>query len=172
MTGRFALPAIRHPKQGGRGQRPRVTEMNRRTASVGAFALMVLTTVTACKRDEARAESAAANHVVVGPENVAVVRLQDVRTGPSLSGSLQPEQDATVRAELSAAVIQTFVDVGQRVERGTLLARLDDRASRTLLSAQTAVTTAQNNYRSGRELHARRHSRARGRSLTARSSTP
>jgi membrane fusion protein, multidrug efflux system len=140
-------PAISHQKQGGRGRSPRVTGMNRRIASVGAFALMVLTTVTSCKRDEARAESATANPVVVGPENVAVVRLQDVRTGPSLSGSLQPEQDATVRAELSAAVIQTFVDVGQRVDRGTLLARLDDRAIRdSYLSARTAVTTAQNNY--------------------------
>ena len=109
--------------------------------------LLVLTAAAACNRDEARAEPAANNAVVVGPENIAVVRLQDVRTGPSLSGSLQPEQDATVRAELSAAVVQTFADVGQRVTAGAVLARLDDRAIRDMyLSAQTAVTTAQNNY--------------------------
>jgi RND family efflux transporter MFP subunit len=106
-----------------------------------------MTGASACNRDEARAEPASNNTVVVGPENVAVVRLQDVRTGPSLSGSLQPEQDATVRAELPAAVVQTYADVGQRVARGAILARLDDRAIRdTYLSARTAVTTAQNNY--------------------------
>jgi membrane fusion protein (multidrug efflux system) len=116
--------------------------------------LIVMTTAAACNRDEARAEPAANNAVVVGPENIAVVRLQDVRSGPSLSGSLQPEQDATVRAELSGAVVQTFADVGQRVPRGALLARLDDRAIRdSYLSAQTSVVTAQNNYNvSRREL--------------------
>jgi RND family efflux transporter MFP subunit len=121
--------------------------MNRTRTAFGALALLfVMTTVMACKRDEASAAPAGSNAVVVGPENIAIVRLQDVRTGPSLSGSLQPEQEATVRAELPAAVVQTFADVGQRVPQGALLARLDDRAIRdTYLSAQTAVTTAQNN---------------------------
>lgn len=147
MNDRNQTSATSHPKQGGRGRWPRVVEMNRTRALSSSLALLVLTTVAACNRDEARAESAGSNAVVVGPENVAVVRLQDVRTGPALSGSLQPEQDATVRAELSAAVVQTYVDVGQRVAAGTLLARLDDRAIRdSYLSAQTAVTTAQNSY--------------------------
>jgi membrane fusion protein, multidrug efflux system len=115
---------------------------------LAALALVAVVAATgACNRDEARAEPAGANAVVVGPENIAVVRLQDVRTGPALSGSLQAEQEATVRAELPAAVVQTFAEVGQRVGRGAILARLDDRAIRdTYLSARTAVTTAQNNY--------------------------
>jgi RND family efflux transporter MFP subunit len=154
MKSSYRLSAIRYQRQGGRGHWSRIVEMNRTRASLGAIALFAMTTLSACDRDEARAEPAGANAVVVGPENIAVVRLQDVRTGPSLSGSLQPEQDATVRAELSAAVVQTFVDVGQRVERGTLLARLDDRAIRdSYLSTRTAVTTAENNYRvAAREL--------------------
>jgi membrane fusion protein, multidrug efflux system len=131
MKSSYQLSTIRYPKQ-----------------ALAALALLAAVATAACNRnDEARAAPAGANAVVVGPENVAVVRLQDVRTGPALSGSLQPEQDATVRAELSAAVVQTYADVGQRVERGAILARLDDRAIRdTYLSAQTAVTTAQNNY--------------------------
>jgi membrane fusion protein (multidrug efflux system) len=142
------LSAISYPKNGGRGRRPRGLGMNRMRSTLGMMALLsVLTAVTACQRDEARAEPAANAAVVVGPENIAVVRLQDVRTGPALSGSLQAEQEATVRAELSAAVVQTYADVGQRVARGQILARLDDRAIRdTYLSAQTNVTTAQNNY--------------------------
>jgi membrane fusion protein, multidrug efflux system len=147
MNDRNQTSATSYPNQGGRGRWPRVVAMNRTRAFSSSLALLALTTVAACDRDEARAESAGSNAVVVGPENIAVVRLQDVRTGPALSGSLQPEQDATVRAELSAAVVQTYVDVGQRVTSGTLLARLDDRAIRdSYLSARTAVTTAQNNY--------------------------
>jgi len=137
-----------YQQQGGRGRGLRLSGMNRTQLASGALGLLlVLTTATACKRDEANAAPAGSNAVVVGPENISVVRLQDVRTGPSLSGSLQPEQDATVRAELSGAVVQTFADVGQRVGAGAVLARLDDRAIRdTYLSAQSSVVTAQNNY--------------------------
>ena len=145
MTSSYQLSAISYQKQGRRGLWPRSS--GTANALGGLALLLVMTAATACDRDEARAASAGANTVVVGPENVAVVRLQDVRTGPSLSGSLQPEQDATVRAELSAAVVQTFADVGQRVAAGAVLARLDDRAIRdSYLSAQTSVVTAQNNY--------------------------
>jgi membrane fusion protein, multidrug efflux system len=148
MKSSYQLSAISYQKQGGRGQGPRVSGMSQVRVGVTALSLLiVMTAAAACNRDEARAEPAANNAVVVGPENIAVVRLQDVRSGPSLSGSLQPEQDATVRAELSGAVVQTLADVGQRVPRGALLARLDDRAIRdSYLSAQTSVLTAQNNY--------------------------
>jgi hypothetical protein len=96
-----------YPKQGRRGLRPRLSGTARtRGALVALGLLVVMTTAAACNRDEARAEPAASNAVVVGPENIAVVRLQDVRTGPSLSGSLQPEQEATVRAEVQGAVVQ------------------------------------------------------------------
>jgi membrane fusion protein, multidrug efflux system len=128
---------------------PPATSNQKRGRALAALALLtVVATTGACNRnDEASAAPAGGNAVVVGPENVAVVRLQDVRTGPALSGSLQAEQEATVRAELSAAVVQTFAEVGQRVGRGAILARLDDRAIRdAYLSTQTAVTTAQNNY--------------------------
>ncbi|MDQ3948842.1 MAG: efflux RND transporter periplasmic adaptor subunit [Gemmatimonadota bacterium] len=145
MNSSYELSAMSYQKQGRRGRWPRLSGTSRSAGT--AALLLVLTTAAACNRDEARAEPAANNAVVVGPENIAVVRLQDVRTGPLLSGSLQPEQEATVRAELPGGVVQTFADVGQRVARGAILARLDDRAIRdTYLSAQTAVTTAQSNY--------------------------
>ena len=56
--------------------------------------------------------------MLVGPENVAVVRSQQIRTGPALSGSLAPEQQATIRAEMSGSVIQTYAEAGQRVSKG------------------------------------------------------
>jgi membrane fusion protein (multidrug efflux system) len=148
MNSGYQLSAIGYQKQGRRGLWPRLSgTAHTRGALVALGLLVVMTTAAACNRDEARAEPAASNAVVVGPENIAVVRLQDVSTGPSLSGSLQPEQEATVRAEVPGAVVQTLADVGQRVPRGALLARLDDRAIRdSYLSAQTAVVTAQTNY--------------------------
>ena len=148
MKSRYQLSAIRYQQQRLRALRARLSGRSRPRLAVGGLVLLlVMTTAAACNRDEARAEPAGANAVVVGPENIAVVRLQDVRSGPSLSGSLQPEQDATVRAEVSGAVVQTYADVGQRVGAGAVLARLDDRAIRdTYLSAQSGVVTAQNNY--------------------------
>jgi RND family efflux transporter MFP subunit len=148
MNRSYQLSAISSPKRRLRDLRSRIDRVDRaRVGLAGVALLLVMTTAAACNRDEARAEPAGANPVVVGPENIAVVRLQDVRSGPSLSGSLQAEQDATVRAELSGAVVQTYAEVGQRVGAGAVLARLDDRAIRdTYLSAQSGVVTAQNNY--------------------------
>jgi RND family efflux transporter MFP subunit len=83
--------------------------------------------------------------MLVGPENVAVVRAQQIRSGPAISGTLEPEEQATVRAEVAGAVLQTFAEQGQRVSAGQTLARIDDSALReTALSARAAVTTAQN----------------------------
>ena len=85
--------------------------------------------------------------MLVGPENVTVVRAEQIRTGPALSGSLTPEKSATIRAEMSAAVLQTFAEAGQRVTTGQPLAQLDASVLRDQqLSARGAVTTAQSSY--------------------------
>jgi membrane fusion protein (multidrug efflux system) len=110
-----------------------------------ALALFI---TTACRNGDAASDTtAAANAVFVGPENVVVVTAQQIRTGPKLSGAIEPERSATVRAEISAAVMQTFAEPGQRVAAGALLGRLDDTAIRDqALSARAAVSTAQNAY--------------------------
>ncbi|MGH7688237.1 MAG: efflux RND transporter periplasmic adaptor subunit [Gemmatimonadaceae bacterium] len=83
--------------------------------------------------------------VTIGPENVVVVAVRKVETGPMLSGSLEPDEQAVVRAEVAGAVLQTYAEPGQRVQRGQLLARLDDTAFRDqALSTKSAVATAQN----------------------------
>ena len=97
-----------------------------------------------CKRG-GPAPSAANSVMVVGPENVAIVRQQTIRTGPAISGTLQPEEQATVRAEVGGAILQTYAEQGDRVRQGEVLARIDDAALRASeLSARAAVTTAQN----------------------------
>lgn len=120
----------------------------RRFRDIVGLAVLGTTLVTAasCRRGDANAEPAANDSVVIGPENIVVVTEQEIRTGPALSGTLTPERDATVRSEISAPVIETLIDQGQHVTAGQLLIRLDDTAIRDqLLSARSAVTTAQAN---------------------------
>lgn len=108
-------------------------------------AALVLTS-QACKKDSAKAAAAGPTGMVVGPENITVVKAQEIRSGPAISGTLEPEEQATVRAEVAGAVLQTYAEQGQRVTSGQLLARIDDSAIRDqVLSARSAVTTAQNN---------------------------
>ena len=116
--------------------------------SGGTLLLLVTLTAASCRNGDAAADtSAAASAVLVGPENVAVVRAQEIRTGPTLSGAIEPERSATIRAELTGAVLQTFAEPGQRVGAGAVLARLDDSAIRDqALSARAGVGTAQNAY--------------------------
>ena len=101
----------------------------------------------ACNREEdasATATETAEAIVTVGPENVAVAALSELRSGPAVSGSLEPEQSASVRAEVGGSVLRTYADAGERVKRGQLLARLDDTAvQESFLSARSAVRTAE-----------------------------
>ena len=81
--------------------------------------------------------------VTVGRESIHVVDSAAVSTGPVISGSLQPERKATVRAEVAGAVLSTSVDVGQTVRQGQVVARIDDLAIRdSYASAQSAVRAA------------------------------
>ena len=117
-----------------------------RTAAVLALAATTLIGVSGCRRGDANAEPAANGPVLIGPENITVVKTEQIRTGPAISGALQPETEATVRAEVSGSVVQTLVDQGQRVSKGQLLARIDDSGIRdVVLSARSAMVTAQSN---------------------------
>ena len=83
--------------------------------------------------------------VAVGAENIAIVARGDLASGPAISGALGPEREATVRAQVSGAVMKVNVDQGTRVAAGTSLARIDDRTLQdAFLSARSGFTTAQN----------------------------
>ena len=102
---------------------------------------------TACGGDgEVQAETTPAP-MTVGAENIAVVTEAPVTAGPVISGSLAAEKDATIRAQVSGAVLRTLADQGTRVQRGQLLAQLDDAAVRDqFLSARSGVGTARTSY--------------------------
>ena len=121
--------------------------LRKHTYAVLTAALLI--SAQACKKDDtasAAETSATADDVMsVGPEAISVVRAQEIRTGPALSGQLSAENQVTVRSEVSGAVLQTFVDVGATVREGQDLARLDDSGIRDMfISARSGVTTAEN----------------------------
>ena len=120
--------------------------MSARKFTAGLATAIVLAAVGGCTRSDAASDTVVADaSVLVGPENVVVVAAREIRTGPTLSGAIEAERQATVRAELPAAVMETYAEPGQRVAAGTLLARLDDTAIRDqALGARAALTTASN----------------------------
>lgn len=113
------------------------------------LASITLLSAAACKKtdDAAAATAKTPETMLVGPENVAVIRAEQIRTGPALSGSLAPLKSATIRAEMSASVIQTNAEPGQAVRAGQPLAQLDASVIRDqALSARSALATAQSSY--------------------------
>ena len=116
----------------------------RRAAMASLLLAASFTALGACKKKDSAEAAETAKAVVISPQEVAVVSQQQIESGPAMSGSLDPDQEATVRAEISGAVLQTYVDQGTHVGVGTVLARLDDTAIRdSYLSARSGVTAAQ-----------------------------
>ena len=103
------------------------------------------TTLVGCKgADNATAKNAPIG-MQVGPENIAVVKAEQIRSGPAISGNLEAEAQATVRAEVGGAVLRTLAEQGDRVSAGRPLAQLDDATLRAQeLAARSSVSTAQN----------------------------
>ena len=126
-----------------------------------ALAILATLAAGACKKnDEANAATTTATVVTLGTENVAVVRPQEISSGPTISGSLAPEKEARLSAEVPGAVVQTMAEAGQRVTRGQLLARIDNSAIQqaylsarsSLASAQSAATNAERELDRARKL--------------------
>lgn len=126
---------------------------NRSVFQTALVVALAATTVilSGCGKDgdavpPATASSAVSSEMQVGPENVAVATIGPLSSGPAVSGTLAPERSATVRAQIGGAVLQTYVEAGQGVRRGTLLARIDASGIQdAFVSARSGVTSAQNN---------------------------
>lgn len=98
----------------------------------------------ACGGGEEEETGQAPPPAVIGPENLAVALDTVLTAGPLLSGTLEPELAATVRAEVGGAVVAVLADDGQSVKRGQVLVRIDDIAVRdAYLSARAALRSAE-----------------------------
>ncbi len=114
---------------------------------LGVFLLSAL--LAACSKgrsgDPAPAASAAAAStpaatLLLSPEDLRTLSAGQQATGPVITGSLQPERRADLRAEVGALVQQVLKENGEPVRTGDLLVRLDDASIRdSLTSAEEAV---------------------------------
>lgn len=81
--------------------------------------------------------------LLLAAEDTLTLESRPRATGPVITGSLQPERRADLRAEVASTVQQVLKDNGEVVRAGDLLVRLDDSAIReSLLSAEEAVRAA------------------------------
>ena len=80
--------------------------------------------------------------LAVAPEDVLTVKSNAMTSGPVVTGSVQPERRADLRAEVSAVVLQVLKENGDVVRKGDLLVRLDDTAIRDALSSADEAARA------------------------------
>ena len=81
--------------------------------------------------------------LVIAPEDMITMAGSELTSGPVVTGSIQPERKADLRAEVSAVVLQVFKENGDAVHRGDMLARLDETSIRdNLKSAEDGARNA------------------------------
>lgn len=115
--------------------------------ALASIALASLSASTACRRgtEAAAAEAEKTAGMTIGPENIAIVAPGSLMSGPAISGTLIPEREATVRAQIGGAVLQTYAEEGQAVRAGQPLVSIDASGVQDVfLSARAAVTSASN----------------------------
>lgn len=80
--------------------------------------------------------------LTVAPEDVLTVQSNALASGPVVTGSVQPERKADLRAEVSAVVLQVLKENGEPVRKGDLLVRLDDTAIRDAMNSANEAARA------------------------------
>lgn len=73
------------------------------------------------------------------PVEVGAAQRQDIATYLSLDGQITPLQQSTLSSPQSATLLAVYVNEGQHVAAGQLLAQLDDSTLRASLAQQTAL---------------------------------
>ena len=111
-------------------------------ASISLSFVLLLTACNKAPDSSAKAAAPAAS-LLIASEDLLTVRTNSLASGPSITGSVQPERRADLRAEISAVVLQVLKENGDVVRSGDLLVRLDDTAIRdSLASADVAARSA------------------------------
>jgi membrane fusion protein (multidrug efflux system) len=86
--------------------------------------------------------AAAARPLLIAPEDLLTVHNNALASGPSITGSVEPERRADLRAEVSAVVLAVLKENGDPVRHGDLLVRLDSTSIRDTLTAAEASDRA------------------------------
>jgi membrane fusion protein (multidrug efflux system) len=108
--------------------------------------LFVLAALAGCKGPSA-APIPGGMPLLVSAEDLHTIRNSSLSSGPAITGTIQPERRADLRAEVPAVVLAVVKENGDVVRKGDLLVRLDDTAIRdALASAQAASRAAEQAY--------------------------
>ena len=108
------------------------------------FTVCLASTLVACKKPgDDGSKAAEAIELSLGAEDILQLDTADHGTGPVISGSLQPELRADLRAEVSAMVVKVHKENGEPVRKGDLLVTLDSAVLRdNLNSAEESLRAA------------------------------
>ena len=131
-----------------------MTRMHRRSRPTALVALPVLLALGACKSEQQAAAPEPR------PVRVATAETRDGGDTASLTGTIQAQTEASLAFRIPGRMIERYVNVGDRVEAGQVVARLDRadeenawRAARAqLVAAQARLVEAQNDYDRQRQL--------------------
>jgi RND family efflux transporter MFP subunit len=115
-----------------------------RSRRLALASLAALGLLAGCRKSpDANAEQPTGSLTIIGRQSIVVLDSVTLKSGPAVSGTLVAEREARVRAEVVGTVLATYLEQGQRVEKGALLARIDDRAVEdAYLSAKSQVRSA------------------------------
>ena len=99
----------------------------------------LVTSLSACDKFPGKGDkkdtTTAAVKLVIAPEDIISVQTSALASGPVVTGSIQPERKADLRAEVSAVVLQVLKENGDVVRRGDVLVRLDQNSIRDNLNS-------------------------------------
>jgi membrane fusion protein (multidrug efflux system) len=93
------------------------------------------------KGDKAKADAKPVQ-LQISAEDLLTVQSNALASGPVITGSIQPERRADLRAEVSAVVLQVLKENGEIVKRGDVLVKLDETAIRDSLNSAEAAAQA------------------------------
>ncbi len=81
--------------------------------------------------------------LIIANEDILNIQSNALASGPVVTGSIQPERKADLRAEVSTVVLQVLKENGEAVKRGDVIVRLDETSIRdNLNSANDAARNA------------------------------
>jgi RND family efflux transporter MFP subunit len=116
--------------------------MNLRTCLILVLALGLAACSKGPDSSQKAAAALAATPLIISPEDLHTVANSALTSGPAITGSIQPERRADLRAEVQAIVVQVYKENGDPVHKGDLLVRLDDTAIRDALASAEAAQRA------------------------------
>jgi len=119
--------------------------------------------LVACKPSNSDTDKTAeSTSIILGSEDILELGTEEHGTGPVISGSLQPELRADLRAEVSAVIVRVHKENGEPVRKGDILVTLDNSvfkdnlnsAEESLRAAAQSLEGAERQYQRMKSLQA------------------